>query len=47
MLANYLDDFVVVLLDDILIYYKTPEDHAMQLKEILQKLQDHELYLKA
>ena len=47
VLADYLDDFVVVLLNDILIYYKTPEDHVVQLKKILQKLQDHELYLKA
>ena len=47
MLADYLDDFVVVFLDDILIYSKTLEDHAIQLRKVLQKLRDHQLYAKA
>ena len=47
VLADYLDDFVVVFLDDILIYSKTLEDHAIHLKKVLQKLRDHQLYAKA
>lgn len=30
VIANYLDDFVAVFLNDIMIYSKTSEDHAMQ-----------------
>ena len=47
VLADYLDDFVVVFLDDILIYSKTPEDHAVHLRKVLQKLREHQLYAKA
>ena len=38
VLADYLDDFVVVFLDDILIYSKTIEDHVGHLRKVLQKL---------
>ena len=31
VLADYLDDFIVVFLDDILIYSKTIEDHVVHL----------------
>ena len=31
VLAAYLDDFVIVFLDDILIYLKTIEDHVVHL----------------
>ena len=41
VLVDYLDDFVVVFLDDILIYSKTLKDHAIHLKKVLQKLRDH------
>ena len=35
VLADYLDDFVVVFLDDILIYSKTIEDHVVHLQKLL------------
>ena len=35
VLADYLDDFVVVFLDNIMIYTKTPEDHAVHLRKVL------------
>jgi hypothetical protein len=41
-----LNKFVVVFIDDILIYSKNPEDHAKHLHVILQRLRDHHLYAK-
>jgi hypothetical protein len=41
-----LDKFVVVFIDDILIYSKNLEDHAKHLHVVLQKLRDHHLYAK-
>jgi hypothetical protein len=41
-----LDKFVVVFIDDILIYSKNSEDHAKHLHVILQRLRDHHLYTK-
>src|SRR5438270_2478035 len=42
----YLDEFVVVFIDDILIYSKTEEEHARHLRIALQVLRDHKLYAK-
>jgi hypothetical protein len=41
-----LDKFVMVFIDDILIYSKNLEDHARHLHIVLQRLQDHHLYAK-
>jgi hypothetical protein len=41
-----LDKFVVVFIDDILIYSKNSEDHAKHLHVILQRLRDQHLYAK-
>jgi hypothetical protein len=41
-----LDKFVVVFIDDILIYSKNLEDHANNLHVVLQRLIDHHLYTK-
>ena len=41
MLAPYLGKFVLVYLDDILIYRKSPEEHAQHLEMVLQKLREH------
>jgi hypothetical protein len=38
MLHEFLDDFVVVFLDDILIYSKTEEEHEQHLRLILDAL---------
>ncbi|XP_006854885.2 uncharacterized protein LOC18444659, partial [Amborella trichopoda] len=42
----FLDKFVVVFIDDILVYSKTREDHAEHLTTVLQTLRDHQLYAK-
>src|SRR4051812_18201908 len=43
---EYLDKFVVVYLDDILIYSKNEEEHAEHLRLVLMKLREHSLYAK-
>ncbi|WVZ76764.1 hypothetical protein U9M48_024706 [Paspalum notatum var. saurae] len=43
---EYLDKFVVIFIDDILIYSKTEEEHKEHLRLVLQKLRDHKLYAK-
>jgi hypothetical protein len=43
---NYLDKFVVVFIDDILIYSKTEEEHAEHLRLALGTLREHQLYAK-
>ena len=42
----YLDQFVVVFIDDILIYSKTEEEHSQHLEIVLQTLRKHKLYAK-
>ncbi|XP_050908927.1 uncharacterized protein LOC127122669 [Lathyrus oleraceus] len=42
----YLDQFVVVFIDDILIYSKSEEEHADHLNMVLQVLRDKKLYAK-
>jgi hypothetical protein len=41
-----LDKFVVVFIDDILVYSKSEDEHAKHLHTVLQRLRDHRLYAK-
>ena len=43
---EYLDRFVMVSIDDILIYSKNESDHEEHLRMVLQKLRDNQLYAK-
>ena len=44
--SRYLDTFVFVFLDDILIYSKNEKEHEEHLRSTLQLLWEHELYAK-
>jgi len=41
-----LDKFVVVFIDDILVYSENEQDHAEHLRIVLTRLQEHQLYAK-
>jgi hypothetical protein len=43
---DYLGKFVVVFIDDILIYSQSEEEHVEHLKMVLQRLREHQLYAK-
>jgi hypothetical protein len=43
---DYLDKFVIVFLDDILVYSKSEEEHEQHLRIMLQVLREHQLYAK-
>ena len=43
---EYLDDFVMVYIDDILIFSRTEEDHFRHVKQILTRLRQHKLFAK-
>ena len=42
----YLDQFVVVFIDDILIYFQSDREHAEYLRILLQTLQQEQLHAK-
>ena len=44
--SQYLDKFVVVFIDDILVYSKTKEEHDEHLQIVLQTLRKQKLYAK-
>ncbi|XP_050108715.1 uncharacterized protein LOC126587672 [Malus sylvestris] len=43
---EYLDKFVIVFIDDILVYSKSKSDHIRHLNLVLRKLREHRLYAK-
>jgi hypothetical protein len=47
ILGDFLDKFVMVYLDDILIYSKNQEDHAKHVKLVLDKLRANQLWCRS
>jgi hypothetical protein len=43
---EYLDKFIIVFIDDILVYSRSEEEHEEHLRLVLQKLLEHRLYAK-
>jgi len=41
-----LDKFVVVFIDDILVYSENAQDHEKHLRIVLNRLREHQLYAK-
>ena len=46
ILMDGLDDFVIVFLDDILIFSRSEEEHLAHVEAVLKKLQVHQLFAK-
>jgi hypothetical protein len=45
-LRGLIDDFCIVYLDDILIFFKTEEEYTKYLQEVCQRLREYKLYVK-
>ena len=43
---DFLNKFIIVFIDDILVYSKNKEEHAQHLRSVLQRLQTKKLYAK-
>lgn len=44
--ADVIEKYVVVYLDDIMVFSKTPEEHAMHLEEVLRRLDENKFIIK-
>ena len=44
--SKYMDKFVLVFIDDILVYSKSKEEHEEHLPIVLRVLREHQLYAK-
>ena len=42
----FLDQFVIVFIDDILVYSRSNEENALHLRMVLQTLREHQWYAK-
>ena len=46
VISGYIDDFVLVYLDDILVYSDNAEEHEAHLWQVLNRLRSHKLQAK-
>ena len=44
--ADFVDDFMLIYLDDILIFSETEEEHLKHVQRVLERLREHRLYAK-
>jgi len=44
--SKWLNDFVVVYIDDILVYSNFREEHVEHLRKVFQRLKENKLYVK-
>ena len=44
--SPFLDRFVIVFIDDILVYSRSEAEHELHLGYVLQTLREHQLYAK-
>ena len=47
MLQDFLNNFVVVYLDDILVFSRTPKEHTRYVRQVLHRLLENRLFVKA
>ncbi|XP_056864071.1 uncharacterized protein LOC130511209 [Raphanus sativus] len=43
---DFLDEFVIIFIDDILVYSKSKEDHERHLRAVLERLREQQLFAK-
>ena len=43
---EFLDEFVIIFIDDILVYSKSPEEHELHLRRVMEKLREQKLFAK-
>jgi len=46
VLHKYLDRFMLVFIDEILVYSRNEEEHKEHMKLVLQTLREHQIYAK-
>ena len=46
VLYNHLNEFIIIYLNNILIYFKNEKNHEKHVKKILKKFQKKKFYLK-
>ena len=46
VMSGYIDDFVLVYLDDILVYSDNAEEHEAHLRKVFDRLREHKLQAK-
>ena len=46
VMSGYIDDFVLVYLDDILVYSDNAEEHEAHLRQVFDRLREHKLQAK-
>lgn len=46
VLRDYLNQFVFVYLDDILIFSRSPQEHVLHVRKVLQRLLENKLFIK-